>query len=116
MAPLLLLLLLSPFIPTIIGGENDDQFARTMYIAETSITTLRQNLTHLHFYFHDTVSGPNATAVPVTKPPNPSSLFGVITMMDDLLTSGPDPKSPPVGRAQGMYAVAAQQSSDSCRP
>ena len=71
---------------------------------------LKQKLSHIHFYFHDVVSGRNATAVPVTRPADPSSrtVFGMITMMDDLLTSGPDPNSTCVGRAQGMYASAAQ--------
>ncbi|XP_020583785.1 dirigent protein 22-like [Phalaenopsis equestris] len=73
--------------------------------------TLKEKLSHLHFYFHDVVSGRNATAVPVTKPAassQPFSAFGVITIMDDLLTERPDPNSQPVGRAQGIYAGAAQ--------
>ncbi|PKU70533.1 dirigent protein 22-like [Dendrobium catenatum] len=73
---------------------------------------LKEKLSHLHFYFHDVVGGRNATAVPVTKPAGvgqPFSAFGVITIMDDLLTEGPDPKSEQVGRAQGMYTGAAQE-------
>ncbi|ONK77466.1 uncharacterized protein A4U43_C02F6810 [Asparagus officinalis] len=101
---LLFPLLVSPFIPTIFG-ENPSEFSKTIDVPEEPMR--RQKLTSLHFYFHDIVSGRNATAVPVTKPPNPSSFFGVIMMMDDPLTEGPDPNSKPVGRAQGMYASAA---------
>ncbi|OAY65490.1 Dirigent protein 21 [Ananas comosus] len=66
---------------------------------------LKEKLSHLHFYFHDIVRGKNITAVPVTAPSrsagSPASAFGVITIMDDALTMGPEPTSAPVGRAQG---------------
>ncbi|PKA56841.1 Disease resistance response protein 206 [Apostasia shenzhenica] len=69
---------------------------------------LEEKLTHLHFFFHDVISGPNATAFPVTGPVRSAgrSAFGRVTMIDDLLTAGPDPTSRPVGRAQGFYAAA----------
>ncbi|KAM0053145.1 putative dirigent protein [Helianthus debilis subsp. tardiflorus] len=69
----------------------------------------RQNLTRLHFFFHDVVGGPNATAIRVAAAPftNTSSTgFGAVVMMDNLLTVGPEPNSTRVGRAQGMYASA----------
>ncbi|KAJ0624267.1 putative dirigent protein [Helianthus annuus] len=69
----------------------------------------RQNLTRLHFFFHDVVGGPNATAIRVAAAPitNTSSTgFGAVVMMDNLLTVGPEPNSTQVGRAQGMYASA----------
>ncbi|KAF3789169.1 hypothetical protein EJ110_NYTH09786 [Nymphaea thermarum] len=51
-----------------------------------------QRVSHLHFYFHDTVSGQNQTAVPVTRAAataNASATqFGLIRMMDDPLTEG----------------------------
>lgn len=76
----------------------------------TKKAQLRQKLSHLHFYFHDIISGRNATAVPVARPINTTTtppFFGMITMMDDMLTEGPEPNSTEVGRAQGMYASAA---------
>ncbi|CAA7059424.1 unnamed protein product [Microthlaspi erraticum] len=67
-----------------------------------------EKLTHLHFYFHDVISGDKPTSIRVTTPPvtNSSSVssFGVIVIADNLLTEGPDPTSREVGRAQGMYA------------
>ncbi|KVH88921.1 dirigent protein 22-like [Cynara cardunculus var. scolymus] len=69
----------------------------------------RQNLTHLHFFFHDVVSGPNATAMRVatSRITNTSATgFGAVVMMDNLLTVGREPNSTRVGRAQGMYASA----------
>ncbi|KAM0940527.1 putative dirigent protein [Dioscorea sansibarensis] len=71
---------------------------------------LKEKLSHLHFYFHDLVSGRNATAIPITPPLNASSLsfFGMVAIMDDLLTASPEPNSTVVGRAQGFYAAASQ--------
>uniref|UniRef100_A0A0E0MD47 Dirigent protein n=1 Tax=Oryza punctata TaxID=4537 RepID=A0A0E0MD47_ORYPU len=66
--------------------------------------------THLHFYFHDKVTGPSPSAVRVVNPPSNTSLtfFGMVVGMDDPLTEGPDPASKPVGRAQGMYVSSDQ--------
>ena len=66
---------------------------------------------HLHFYFHDTVSGKSPTAVRVVSPPasSPSPLFGMVNVMDDPLTEGPDQGSAAViGRAQGLYMGSDQ--------
>lgn len=66
--------------------------------------------THLHFYFHDKVSKPSPTAVRVVDPVDPSSrsFFGMINVMDDPLTEGPEPESKPMGRAQGLYMGSDQ--------
>ncbi|KAK1266454.1 hypothetical protein QJS04_geneDACA009164 [Acorus gramineus] len=70
---------------------------------------LKLKTTHLHFYFHDTVAGRNATAVLSAHPPNPyPTRFGNVFVIDDPLTEGPEPTSRRVGRAQGMYAFAAR--------
>ncbi|XP_006662778.1 dirigent protein 22-like [Oryza brachyantha] len=66
--------------------------------------------THLHFYFHDKVSKPSPSAVRVVDPVDPSSrsFFGMVNIMDDALTEGPEPESKPMGRAQGMYMGSDQ--------
>lgn len=67
-------------------------------------------LTHLHFYFHDVITGDKPTAIRVAEAPGSNSSdikFGVIMIADDPLTEGPDPSSKEVGRAQGMYASTA---------
>ncbi|GMH28379.1 hypothetical protein Nepgr_030222 [Nepenthes gracilis] len=70
---------------------------------------MQEKLSHLHFYFHDLVSGPNPTAVRVAEAAmtnrSPTG-FGLVAMVDDLLTEGPEPTSKLVGRAQGIYASA----------
>ncbi|KAF8711152.1 hypothetical protein HU200_029160 [Digitaria exilis] len=71
--------------------------------------------THLHFFFHDTVSGKSPTAIRVVDPPassssssSPFSMFGMVNVMDDPLTEGPEQDSGPVGRAQGLYMASDQ--------
>ncbi|XP_020262443.1 dirigent protein 21-like [Asparagus officinalis] len=66
--------------------------------------------THLHFYMHDVLTGPNTTAVKVVPPgSDPTALtFGGIFVIDDPLTKGPDMSSGLVGQAQGTYIVASQ--------
>ncbi|KAF3787468.1 Dirigent protein 23 [Nymphaea thermarum] len=72
---------------------------------------LKEKMSHLHFYFHDIVSGRNPTAVTVAGAKNSTSLtgFGDIVMIDDPLTEGPEVSSKLVGRAQGLYALAGLQ-------
>ncbi|KAL5543676.1 hypothetical protein UlMin_007460 [Ulmus minor] len=80
-------------------------------VSETKQVSRAEQTTHLHFYFHDILSGNNPTAIQViTGPPKASStgLFGSLSMIDDALTEEKDPTSKSVGRAQGFYAVASQ--------
>ncbi|CAI0388277.1 unnamed protein product [Linum tenue] len=76
-----------------------------------------EKLTHLHFYYHNLLAGPNVTALHLNaKGPlhlnDTAGLFGRLTMMDSPLTLEPelDPElnSTTVGRAQGLYGVASR--------
>ncbi|XP_075674548.1 dirigent protein 23-like [Castanea sativa] len=72
----------------------------------------KETVTNLQFYFHDTLSGKNPSAVRVaeaTETEKSPTLFGVIMMADDPLTETPDPNSKLLGRAQGLYGSAGQQ-------
>ncbi|CAN1144347.1 Dirigent protein 21 [Linum perenne] len=75
----------------------------------------KEKLSHLRFFFHDIVSGPNPTAVQIAQAHSTnlsSTGFGMTAMIDDPLTAGPKPSSRIVGRAQGIYASASQSESD----
>ncbi|KAL2320891.1 hypothetical protein Fmac_029860 [Flemingia macrophylla] len=67
--------------------------------------------THLHFYYHDIVSGPNPSMMLVAEP-NGKAIdtlpFGTVVAMDDPLTTGPERDSKVVGKAQGLYASISQ--------
>ncbi|XP_068658224.1 dirigent protein 22-like [Aristolochia californica] len=70
----------------------------------------KEKLSHLHFYYHDILSGPNITAVTVVQPSAANSSatnFGSVIMIDDPLTEGPERSSKLVGRAQGLYTSAS---------
>ncbi|KAI3414736.1 uncharacterized protein J3R85_015909 [Psidium guajava] len=70
----------------------------------------KEKLTHLHFYWHDILTGPNLSAVVIVSPqPNSSTIFGLVSVIDDALTMGPDLSSGIIGRAQGLYAAASQE-------
>ncbi|XP_062182840.1 dirigent protein 22-like [Phragmites australis] len=70
--------------------------------------------THLRVYWHDVVSGPNATVVQVAEGPSSNASatgFGTVIVIDDPLTEGPNlTSSRLIGRAQGMYVSAGKDS------
>ncbi|XP_021770350.1 dirigent protein 21-like [Chenopodium quinoa] len=99
------LLILSFFIP------QNHAFSKSITKEEMGLKQ-QQNLTHLHFYFHDYVQGSNQTALRIAQAPNTdktSSGFGALVMIDDPLTEGPEHDSKIVGYAQGMYGFADQK-------
>ncbi|XP_021890672.1 dirigent protein 22-like [Carica papaya] len=94
----------------LIATANSQIFSRSL--SPSKLGLKKEKLSHLHFYFHDIVSGRKPTALKiipeaaVTK--NSSSFFGAVFMMDDPLTVGPEANSKMVGKAQGIYASASQ--------
>lgn len=71
----------------------------------------KDKVTNLQFYFHDTLSGKNPTAVKVAQAADTDkspTLFGSVFMVDDALTETADPKSKLVGRAQGLYGSSCK--------
>ncbi|XP_010243405.1 PREDICTED: dirigent protein 21-like [Nelumbo nucifera] len=71
----------------------------------------REKITHLHFYFHDIVSGRNPTAIQVAAAASTNrslTRFGLVVVLDDILTETPELTSRQVGRAQGMCSFASQ--------
>ncbi|XP_057768757.1 dirigent protein 22-like [Salvia miltiorrhiza] len=86
---------------------NSQEFSRKLKKREMGMK--REKLSHLHFYFHDIVSGRNRTAVRVAEAASTNSSatgFGFLVMIDDPLTVGPNTSSKMVGRAQGLYGSA----------
>ncbi|CAI0388281.1 unnamed protein product [Linum tenue] len=76
-----------------------------------------EKLTHLHFYYHNLLAGPNVTALHLNaKGPlhlnDTAGLFGRLTMMDSPLTLEPELSSTTVGSAQGLYGVASRTDAD----
>ncbi|XP_021278117.1 dirigent protein 22-like isoform X1 [Herrania umbratica] len=88
--------------------EDDHDFVS---ILDRKLLGLKEEkLSRFRIYWHDIVSGRNATSIQVVQPPNGSATgFGIISMIDDPLTEGPKLSSKMVGRAQGFYALSSQE-------
>ena len=92
----------------ILATADDESFVRTM--DRKLLGLKKEKLSHFRLYWHDIVGGRNPTAVSVVPPSsNSSTAFGMISVIDDPLTMGPQLSSKMVGRAQGFYASASQQ-------
>ncbi|CAI9774462.1 unnamed protein product [Fraxinus pennsylvanica] len=93
-----------------ISGELHNDFPAE--VDAKMLGSLKEKLTHFRVYWHDILSGKKPTSVRIVKPPSnvpASSGFGMISMIDNPLTIGPDLNSTMVGRAQGFYALASQE-------
>lgn len=90
--------------------ENHNTFARVLNPNKLGLFK-KEKLSHFRFYWHDIVSGRNPSSVIVVQPPSNASKssFGMVAMIDDPLTQGPELSSKLIGKAQGFYASAAQQ-------
>ena len=89
-----------------IGAQHEvDEWIQKLHHA-------KEKVSRLHFYFHDTLSGKNPSAVEVAEASmtkKSPTLFGLLNIFDDPLTEGPEPTSMLVGRAQGLHGSAGQQ-------
>ncbi|KAL8543230.1 hypothetical protein ACS0TY_003948 [Phlomoides rotata] len=71
-----------------------------------------QKVTKIHFYFHDVVSGKQPTSISVAQANSTwesPSLFGLISVIDNALTSGPCPQSEIIGRAHGITGYTSSE-------
>ncbi|GMN55933.1 hypothetical protein TIFTF001_025050 [Ficus carica] len=105
------LTLILSFFSLATAYNNTNEYHFSKILSPKKLGLKREKLSHLHFYFHDIVSGKNPTAVRVaaakTTDSSPTG-FGFVAILDDPLTVGPEPTSKQVGRAQGIYASASQ--------
>ncbi|KAF4371133.1 hypothetical protein F8388_020860, partial [Cannabis sativa] len=90
--------------------QNNKSFAKTLD-PNTLNLNKQQKLTQFHFYWHDIVSGKKPSSVMVIPPQAnySSTSFGMVAMIDDPLTEGPELSSKIVGKAQGFYGSASQE-------
>ncbi|KAJ4762429.1 Dirigent protein [Rhynchospora pubera] len=90
--------------------------SQTVFFSILLLLSLHQasaKKTHLHFYFHEILSGPNATVMTVVNPSNNTNsfTFGAIAVIDDLLLEGQDDNSTLIGRAQGLVGAVGRDGS-----
>ncbi|KAK6916690.1 Dirigent protein [Dillenia turbinata] len=85
--------------------QSEEGWAKKLGVQKDS------TVTNLQFYFHDTLSGSNPSAMRVAEASTTKTSltqFGSLVMADDPLTFGPEPTSKLIGRAQGLYGSAGQ--------
>ncbi|MFS8016165.1 putative dirigent protein [Helianthus anomalus] len=98
-------------IPSVLSLDQDPVAVEQWF---ENLPNMTPKLTHLHFYLHDLVSGSDPTVLRVAQSNITSSsptAFGFIAMADDMLTTGPEPNSTVLGRAQGIYGSACLEES-----
>ncbi|KAJ1689956.1 hypothetical protein LUZ63_014111 [Rhynchospora breviuscula] len=105
---LLLLLFLScatNSIPVTSSEYGNDYLVSSRLVSDAAV----EKQSHFRFYCHIIVNSSNPTAVRVaaaSETNKSSTYFGLVVLMDDPLTTGPDVNSKLVGRAQGFNAAA----------
>ncbi|XP_058190847.1 dirigent protein 21-like isoform X1 [Rhododendron vialii] len=97
-------------MPTVHGIDESPQAVEKWF---EELGRMKEKVTKIHFYLHDTVNGNNISAVEVAganvTSQSPTANFGSVYVVDDPLTVGPELNSTILGRAQGMYAYAGIQ-------
>ncbi|CAM0902104.1 unnamed protein product [Alopecurus aequalis] len=82
--------------------------------SQTASAAGAEKETHIKVYWHDVYSGPSPTAVQVAQAATTNTSktsFGMVVVIDDPLTEGPDLNSSRlVGRAQGTYIASGKDS------
>ncbi|CAL1363738.1 unnamed protein product [Linum trigynum] len=94
------LLVLAAAASSFSAAESQTSFATK----KQPLTMKKAKLTHLHFYWSNIRSGPEATAQIVAPILNNATFYGMVALNDDTLTLGPNPdNSTSVGKARGLY-------------
>lgn len=80
------------------------------YSPSTPYNPVPLKKTNLRFFLHDTLSGPNPTAILIAGPnaTNDPTHFGELVAIDDPLTEGPEIASRTIGNARGLYSFASK--------
>ncbi|KAK8962303.1 hypothetical protein KSP40_PGU018260 [Platanthera guangdongensis] len=95
------------------GGESSDDG-----LPDILLPSSKQGQGHMKmlripafsFYWHDTSRGSDPTAVLVAQGPTQTDTgFGMVRVMDDPLTIGPDRSSDLIGKSQGIYVSADKE-------
>ncbi|CAJ2656101.1 unnamed protein product [Trifolium pratense] len=97
------------------SSQNDDTFEFVRPMDRKLLGLKKEKLSHFKFYWHDTVSGKNPSSVTIIPPSlklNSTTGFGIVNMIDNPITLGPELSSKLVGKAQGFYASACKDELD----
>lgn len=107
MIALLLFSMLLIAMPMVHGIDKSPKAVEKWF---KNLSHKKEKLAKLHFYFHDTVTGKSPTAYQVAQSNITAispTFFGLVRVIDDPLTVGPEINSTLIGRAQGFFASAS---------
>ncbi|CAN4117477.1 unnamed protein product [Withania somnifera] len=104
---LICLLIAIANLPTTLGLDLSPKEVEKWF---KKLSHANESMTKFHFYFHDTVSGKHPSAIQIAQANitsrSPTS-FGLVRMMDNPLTIGPNITSKVIGRVQGIYGFSS---------
>ncbi|CAI9118178.1 OLC1v1019709C1 [Oldenlandia corymbosa var. corymbosa] len=101
-------LIMAPLLGQALPGQSEkavDKWFKKQAHAKPKMSKIR-------LFIHDVASGPDPSIVPVAKANGTAksrTQFGVVNVVDDLLTSRPGDKSEEVGYVQGVYVSASKE-------
>ncbi|XP_061375847.1 dirigent protein 22-like [Gastrolobium bilobum] len=110
---LIFFLLLSSYTLTSVSTEETG-FVRSLD-REMMGMQKKECFSHFRFYWQNIVSGNNVTSVEIVPPLpkyNPAYAFGMVTLIFNALTLGPELSSKLVGRSEGIYVSTSQTGLD----
>ncbi|KAK7396332.1 hypothetical protein VNO78_17252 [Psophocarpus tetragonolobus] len=102
------------YVPLILNTFLFYSVVTATYYESISPTLLRshEKLTHLRFYFHEIITGPNPSLIVIDPPKvvaNSPLPFGSMVVIEDPLTLGPELDSKRIGKVQGFYLSNTQR-------
>ncbi|KAJ6346615.1 hypothetical protein OIU76_003319 [Salix suchowensis] len=88
----IILSLIFSFATISVNGDQDHGFVRSM--DRKLLGLKKEKLSHFKVYWHDILTGPNPSSIEVVPPMNTSvTAFGLVRMIDNPLTLGPEMSS-----------------------
>ncbi|KAK7390281.1 hypothetical protein VNO78_25583 [Psophocarpus tetragonolobus] len=108
---LILSLLISCHVVTSTRPQDQD----TGFVGSPDLKKLglkkKDKVSHFRLFFHESFTANNATTVTVVPPLakyNSTTSFGMMGVMDNALTAGPERSSKVVGKVEGLIAATSQ--------
>ncbi|CAI9097062.1 OLC1v1033361C1 [Oldenlandia corymbosa var. corymbosa] len=104
-------LLLLAVVQLVAAAAEDDQSPKAVEKWFKKLPSAERELTKLHFYIHDIMTGDHPTTIPIASANSTATSptrFGLVFVMDSPLTEGPELNSTVIGRCQGTFSFASQ--------
>ncbi|CAI9118179.1 OLC1v1019710C1 [Oldenlandia corymbosa var. corymbosa] len=101
-------LTMAPLGQTLLPDQSEEAVDKYF----TKLSHAKPKYEKIRLFIHDVASGPNPSIVPVARANGTAkskTQFGIVNVVDDRLTTGPEDKSREVGYVQGVYVSASKE-------